>query len=395
LVAIDGPTGICADTGRRLGEEAATAAVTYAIGLIKQGFVQDAGLAWVGRLERIDLGLPAALLAGLPPEQPLGLGLTADLAEADQRACPWPAIDPAAPKYGRGRLLVVAGSRRYRGAALLALAGASAAGCGSLRAALPAAVAESLWAVQPHVVLEPPLAATADDGLDLGSLPPASLERLDAVLLGPGLGGTEGPDASATWRRLQELAALLVIDADGLNRLAAGVAGAATPAAWLRRRGGPTWITPHAGEFARLFPEHAALPPLEAAARAAQESGAVVLLKGARSVVAAPDGRRWQLLRACGQAARAGLGDVLAGYAAARGAMAMAAGDGDVAAHHLAAAALDHGQAGWVAVQREGAGGATPGAVAEALSRSGAMCGFAITSEKVVERTSGGLGRKG
>ena len=379
LAAIDGPTGICADTGRRLGEVAATAALTYAIGLIKQGFVQDAALAWVGRLERIDLGLPLPLLQGLPPEQPLGLGLTATVAAADQRASPRPAIDPAAAKYGRGRLLVVAGSRRYRGAALLALAGASAAGCGSLRAALPAEVAESLWAVQPHVVLEPPPDATTDGGLDLGSLAPASLERLDAVLLGPGLGGDDGPQAAAAWRRLQDLPVLLVIDADGLNRLAAGIAADASPAAWLRRRRGPTWITPHAGEFARLFPDHAGRPPLEAAARAAQESGAVVLLKGARSVVAAPDGRRWQLLRACGQAARAGLGDVLAGYAAARGAMAAACGEA-AAAHHLAAAALDHAQAGFAAARREGPGGATPEAVAAALGRSGGMCGFAITS---------------
>ena len=380
LVAIDGPTGICADTGRCLGETAASAVTTYAIGLIKQGFVQDAALRWVGRLERIDLGLPASLLAGLPPDQPLGLGFTAPLAEADRRSAPWPAIDPAAAKYHRGRLLVVAGSRRYRGAALLALAGASSAGCGSLRAALPAEVAEALWAVEPHVVLEPPLAANGDGGLDLASLAPASLERLDAVLIGPGLGGTGGLERADAWGRLRDFPGLLLIDADGLNRLAAGIAGTPTAAAWLRGRGGPTWITPHPGEFARLFPDHAARPPLEAAARAAEDSGAAVLLKGARSVVAAPDGHRWQLLRACSRVARAGLGDVLAGYAAARGAMVMAAGGETPSAHHLAAAVLDHAQAGFAAVRREGAGAATPQAVAAALGRGSPMCGFAITS---------------
>jgi NAD(P)H-hydrate epimerase len=110
--------------------------------------------------------------------------------------------------------------------------------------------------------------------------------------------------------------------------------------AWLQQRRGPTWLTPHPGEFARLFPQWAGLPPLEAAQQAAQASGASLLLKGARSIVAAADGRRWQLLKANPRAARAGLGDVLAGYAAGKGAQ--GGGDGQI----LAAAALDHALAG-------------------------------------------------
>jgi ADP-dependent NAD(P)H-hydrate dehydratase / NAD(P)H-hydrate epimerase len=99
-----------------------------------------------------------------------------------------------------------------------------------------------------------------------------------------------------------------------------------------------------------------------------------VLLKGARSVVAAPDGRRWQLLSACPDAARAGLGDVLAGYAAGRGAMALAAGLAPDRAPGadgawLAAAALDHAVAGHQCRQLRGAGGVTPFAVAEALAQ--------------------------
>ncbi|MEA5416070.1 bifunctional ADP-dependent NAD(P)H-hydrate dehydratase/NAD(P)H-hydrate epimerase, partial [Synechococcus sp. BA-132 BA5] len=94
-----------------------------------------------------------------------------------------------------------------------------------------------------------------------------------------------------------------------------------------------------------------------------------------RSVVATPDGRRWQLLSACPDAARAGLGDVLAGYAAGRGAMALAAAglapdrapwaDGA----WLAAAALDHAVAGHQCRQLRGDGGVTPFAVAEALAQ--------------------------
>ena len=393
LLAVDGPTGLCADSGRLLGQGGATAALTWSIGLIKRGFIQDIALARVGQLERIDLGLPPSLLDTLPAGTPLAL------AGGDGPGAPWPRPDPAAAKYGRGRLLVVAGSRRFRGAAHLALAGASASGCGSLRAALPQELVDSLWMVHPEVVLAVELGATAAGGLDLSPLAALELERLDAILLGPGLGGELSLDAeAASWRRLQAFSGLLVLDADGLNRLAtcgttinlgpnsAGVEPPADACSWLRLRWGPTWITPHAAEFSRLFPDLRGLEPLEAASAAARSSGATVLLKGARTVVAAADGRRWQLLQAAPQAARAGLGDVLAGYAAGRGAVAcgavpsgavpLASGMGPnpalplADASLLAAVALAHAQAGWRCLERWGSGGVSPQAVAADLQRS-------------------------
>ncbi|MEN9541750.1 MAG: hypothetical protein RLZZ459_1841 [Cyanobacteriota bacterium] len=356
LIAIDVPSGLCADSGRPLGSSAACADLTCCIGLIKRGLVQDSALAWVGQLERLDLALPTALLTELPATTPLLLQ-PADAADA-----PWPALPAAAGKYARGRLLVVAGSEAYRGAAGLCLQGASASGCGSLRAALPRAVAEQLWQHQPHVVVDAALASSPDGGLELAGL--AGLKRLDALVLGPGLGPGPGPDAEPAWQHLQELPALLLLDADGLNRLAG--AGEERTLAWLRGRGGPTWITPHSAEFNRLFPALSGLEPLEAAAEAAVTSGCSVLLKGARSVIAAPDGRRWQLGQADAAAARTGLGDVLAGYAGGRAAAAIAAGtaaDGAL----LAAAALEHAVASLEAVRRRGAGGATAAAVAIAL----------------------------
>jgi NAD(P)H-hydrate epimerase len=333
LVAVDGPTGLCSNTGRLLGESAACAHTTYAIGLLKTGLVQDPALAWVGRLERIDLGLPTSLLTQLPAEQPLGLH------PSDLGDLPPLALDPAAGKYGRGRLLVVAGSERYRGAAALALLGADASGCGSLRAALPSPVASGLWRWLPHAVLQQSLSSDGAGNLQLNALGDVDLERLDAVLLGPGIGSPAGqPDKAerATWQRLQTFPGLLVLDADGLHRISTD---------WLSQRRGPTWITPHAGEFARLFPDLVGAPPIEAAAQAAERSGAVVLLKGARTVIATPDGRRWQLLEAAAEAARTGLGDVLAGFAAGRGAMALASGAG-ADGLWLAATALAHANAG-------------------------------------------------
>ena len=336
LLAVDVPTGLCADQGICLGAGAAVAHCTTTIGLVKTGLVQDPALAYVGQLVRLDLGLPPALLAGLPANQPLALGPKDHQAGPPSQAT---TSAPAASKYQRGRLLVIAGSSPYRGAAALALAGASSAGCGSLRAALPAPMGQSLWQQLPHVVVNQELACSPAGDLLLEDLASATLERLDAVLIGPGIGPGIGIGAGGlkSWQPLQAFQGLLVIDADGLNRLSVMDGGGL---GWLQQRRGPTWLTPHPGEFARLFPQWASLPPLEAAQQAAQASGASVLLKGARSIVAAADGRRWQLLKANPRAARAGLGDVLAGYAAGRGAS--SGSDGQI----LAAAALDHALAG-------------------------------------------------
>ncbi len=359
LIAIDGPTGLCADRGQPLGRVAACASLSLSIGLLKQGFLQDAALAWVGELEQIEIGLPASLLKTLPANQPLAL-LSSDLRDA-----PWPQQPPAASKYQRGRLLVIAGSAAYLGASQLCLQGASASGVGSLRAALPKPVAEQLWSVQPHVVVSEALNAHPSGGLHLAGLSTSALTRLDAVIVGPGLGGTSAAEAAAeapAWELLRHFPGVLVLDADGLNRLVhLGGQG------WLQRRQGPTWITPHPGEFARLFPELAEQPALVAALAAAQAcSGShacSVLLKGARSVIATGDGRRWQMATACSAAARAGLGDVLAGYAA--GLAARGGGDATL----LATSALAHAMAGLEAAQQSGLGGADPLAVVQRLKK--------------------------
>ncbi|MEB3307212.1 MAG: NAD(P)H-hydrate dehydratase, partial [Cyanobacteriota bacterium] len=319
LVAVDSPTGICSQSGRLLGSVAARAHSCYAIGLLKTGLVQDCALSWVGRLERIDLGVSPQLLDSLPADQPLGLS------PGDLLTRPELTFDPAAGKYGRGRLLVVAGSDRYPGAAALALRGADASGCGSIQAAIPRTMASELWTWLPHAVVAQALSCHRSGHLDLSPLRDLPLDRLDAVLVGPGIGTTEAeapPAETAAWEALQRFPGLLVIDADGLNRL---------NIQWVSRRRGPTWITPHRHEFDRMFMDLVGVPPLDAAAEASGRCGAVVLLKGAHTVVASPQGTRWQLLQSAPSAARAGLGDVLAGYAAGRGAMAMAPGAGAAA----------------------------------------------------------------
>ncbi len=353
LVSIDVPTGLCSDTGRLLGRAAARADLTLCVGLWKRGLLQGRAPDLVGRLERIDLDLPAPLLQSLPSDVPLGLGGQVG-AEGDAARAPRPKLPVAASKYERGRLLVIAGSAQYRGAAHLALAGASASGCGSLRALVPKELESSLWQGHPHVVLEPRQAGGP------------SLDRLDAVLVGPGLGPPGADDLDETWwQALLHFPGLVVLDADGLSRIRA---------TWLQQRRGPSWITPHGAEFARLFPELAPLPPLEAAAKAAHQTGAAVLLKGARTVVAAADGRLWQQMQAAPEAARAGLGDLLAGYAAGLGSRGWAAA-ATVDDQLLAVAALDHAEAGIRGRRRWGPGGAAPLALAEELAHAGGVSG--------------------
>ena len=181
--------------------------------------------------------------------------------------------------------------------------------------------------------------------------------RLDALLIGPGWGRIEAP--WDPWAEpLLAFKGLLVIDADGLNQLASSSEGWR----WLLKRSGPTWLTPHGGEFVRLFPDCQGETPLERAAAAAQRSGAVVLLKGAHSVVAAPSGELWQLTGTDPAAARTGFGDLLAGHAAGWGARCLAAA-GSVHAADLAASALMHAQSAKRCDQ-----GSSAGAVASQLT---------------------------
>ena len=325
LVSLDVPSGLCSDRGEPLGGQAARASLTLTVGLIKRGLCLDPARAWVGRLERIDLGLPVPLLPELASLRPRRLPLT----EIDTVVCPRPPL--TGMKYQRGRCLVVAGSDRYPGAAHLALLGSLASGCGSVQALLPDCVRRDLWQVLPEVVAF----EEAIDKIPMEMDQPC-LRRLDSLLFGPGLG--EDPLIWNHWAdRLRQFAGLLVLDADGLNALASSAEGWR----WLLRREGPTWLTPHQAEFRRLFPEIEIVDSLQAAIAAAGCSGCFVLLKGAHSAIADPDGLAVLLDGTSPEAARTGLGDVLAGFAAGWSAVSVAAG-ASLTLETFAAAALLH-----------------------------------------------------
>ena len=347
--SIDGPSGLDSDTGLPTGNGTACCQRSLIVGLWKRGFWQDSAMAWVGEQQRIPLSLPTSVLPSLGEEASLGLW-SSDLLSS---SAPWPQPPMAATKHGRGRLRVIAGCSDYLGAARLSLEAASSSGIGWLEGVVPEPLAQQLWQVLPHVLLPKP---------------ETPLERLDAVAYGPGLG------SGALNAELQDFAGLLLLDADGLNRLAAQ----GNVQHWLQQRRGPTWLTPHAAEFQRLFPELAELPPHQATSQAAQQSQCWVLRKGARTLIASPDGAVRQVLQSDARAARAGLGDVLSGYAAGLGAIGLGSGLHKTDARFdglLALAALAHATAG-IRQSQAGEGAASPLAIAQQLqnAKNAAIC---------------------
>ena len=260
-----------------------------------------------------------------------------------------PARPERAHKGTFGRLLVVAGSIDYPGAAVLTALGAMRAGAGLVRVAAAESVAARLAGAVPE------LTWMALDEEAPGLIAPGGWRRItteaasyDALVVGPGLGSQP-----ATQRRARQLLAAVavptVVDADGLNALT----GAAR---WWQPIRAPLVVTPHPGEFGRLTGEPA--PPSDddaaratAAAEAARRWDAVVVLKGAHSVVAAPSGDVLASAIATPALATAGSGDLLAG---AIGAF-LAAGAPPLDAAGCAVAV--HGAAGLLAADRIGTAG--------------------------------------
>lgn len=323
VLAVDLPTGVNSDTGA-VDSTAIRADVTVATGLPKRGLLLFPGRGHVGRLALAEIGIPAQAL-----EEVMSAMLTAE--EARRLA---PARPADAHKGSFGKVLVVAGSLNYPGAASLACAGAARVGAGLVTLAAGRTVL--LAGGRPLEVTLLPLA----EG-EWGAIGPNAVEELEehlpgyaALLLGPGLGpaectrefvqrlfGLERPrsktrvgfltgtpaDEQAVATKLEQLPPT-VLDADGLNILAA-VEG------WHERLPRERFVlTPHPGEMRRLLKQEA-LPgdALEVATEAAVRWGQVVVLKGATTVIAAPDGRSLAHSQPNPALATAGTGDVLAG----------------------------------------------------------------------------------
>jgi NAD(P)H-hydrate epimerase len=221
-------------------------------------------------------------------------------------------MTPWGHKYDRGHAVAVSGPAYATGAARLAARGALRAGAGLVTVASPP---DALAVNAAH------LTAIMLRGIDgeAGLTALLADKRKNAVVMGPGLG--VGPETMALVRAAQNAGVFLVLDADGLTSFAE------RPAALFLNARGPMVLTPHEGEFKRLFPGllEEAGHRLDAARRAAQRANTVVVLKGADSIIAEPDGRAAINANAPPTLATAGSGDVLAGIIAGLGAQGMPA----------------------------------------------------------------------
>jgi len=301
VVAVDMPSGLSADTGRPLGV-AVRATLTATMALPKVGQVIHPGKTYVGELRVVDIGMPRRVME---EKAPLREYLDRSWAVSVLKARP-----PDTHKGTYGHVLILAGSRGKTGAAVLAALGALRGGAGlvtlasakSLQALFAGYIPEILTAgLEPETPKAELAPETAETILELAS-------RMKAVVLGPGFGLSK--EARSLLRRLAvELPVPTVLDADALTALAGDLA-------LLKQSRGPRIITPHPGEMARLLgkpKDEIQADRLEAARGAARDSGAVVVLKGAATVVASPGGR--EAINATGNPgmAQGGMGDVLSG----------------------------------------------------------------------------------
>jgi NAD(P)H-hydrate epimerase len=301
VLAVDIPSGLDADTGRELGI-AVTAARTVTMAVPKIALVSAPGFARAGEVEVADIGIPAALIAAA--------NVRASLVEAGDVARWLPHAQSTEHKGHRGHVLVVGGSPGMRGAGRLAAIAALRAGAGLCTLAGDGELEA------PDPVMTRSLAA--------GGGLAAVLTGKAAVVIGPGIGTT---DASAA--RVREVLASgipAVLDADALNVLAAdpeAIAGAA----------GPIVVTPHPGEASRLLGITVAdieVDRLAAARALAAKTRAVVVLKGARTIVCDGASRdaHCSINPTGGPAlATGGSGDVLAGTIGALLAQGVSAAD--------------------------------------------------------------------
>jgi hydroxyethylthiazole kinase-like uncharacterized protein yjeF len=379
VISIDLPSGLHTDTGEVLGG-AVRASHTLCLGLWKRGLLADSALDWAGASELIDFDLPIADITAVLGDHPDCVRFTPAIARL-----PLPR-SPQTHKYREGHLLVVAGSERYGGAAVLASLGARASGVGMLSLAVPASLRSLLLGALPEALViacptdatgaistlgTAPLAASSPEapvspmaqlsgrsetnwgkgagtGSDLGTDHPGvdhpgvdhpgvdhpgvdhpdadhpgadhpgadhpgadhpgadHWGAYDAVVIGCGLTQSAGDVVRGALASDRPL----VLDADALNL----VSGWGSQS-WYQRPA-ITIITPHPGEFVRLFPtlkNTLRRDRWQAAKLAAEASGAIVVLKGARPIVASPTGRSWLIPQSTPALARGGSGDVLAG----------------------------------------------------------------------------------
>ncbi len=377
LVAVDLPTGLDADSGR-LDPLAVAADETVTFHAPKVGLYMQPGAAAAGSVQQVEIGIPAGLDDGLQTEVLERRGAKALLPERP--------LDGHKGTFGR--VLVIAGSARYPGAAVLAARGAYRAGAGLVTIATPQSIASQMVAAVPEATLLP--LPEYDEGVISGfaawEVVRDELGSVDAVVIGCGFGRHEhsgkfvreflvSPEVSSV--------SGVVVDADGLNLLSADTSN-------LPQAVAPVVLTPHPGEMGTLTAmstDDVQRQRLTLTRDRAAAWNCHVVLKGANTVVATPDHRARVSEVAQPALATAGTGDVLSGVIGALIAQGLSAFDAATLGVYL------HGDAGNRAARARGTIGVTAGDVADQI----AMASRSLAGEEPVEAPSlgGGFGMGG
>ncbi|MDH7478767.1 MAG: NAD(P)H-hydrate dehydratase [Syntrophomonadaceae bacterium] len=303
VVSVDLPSGVEANTGRVAGE-AIRAECTVTLALPKIGLVVEPGASYAGELVVADISIPRALIESL--DLP---GVCLDWQWCRERM-PVRQVDGHKGDYGH--VLVLGGSPGMTGAVALAGEAALRAGAGLVTVGVPESL-NSILEQKLTEVMSRPLPQTASGRLDPGAISALKdlLPRITVVAVGPGL--SQYPEAGEMMRQLlQRVSVPLVIDADGLNVLA-------QEPELLKEVKVPLVLTPHPGEMSRLLKttvKEIQNDRLEAARSGASRLGAIVVLKGARTLVALPDGGMYVNPTGNPGLASGGTGDVLTGIIA-------------------------------------------------------------------------------
>jgi NAD(P)H-hydrate epimerase len=303
VISVDLPSGLHADTGF-VGGYCIKALKTITFGLPKPGLLSYPGTEYVGKLEVVDIGLPAQLLEDVEIKQNL-------ITEQMVRQC-IPPRPGDTHKGDNGHIAVIAGSEGLTGAAVLASYGALRSGGGLVTLG----IAQSLHDIMEMKCTEVMTRSLPEDTRGVLSLAAQEhiremAQKADVLLIGPGL-STCGDITQLVQNLVQCISIPMVIDADGLNALAKNMD-------ILEQAACALVFTPHPGEMARL----AKIPlndvqanRMEVARTYAQRWGATVVLKGARTVIATPDGQVYTNTTGNPVLATGGTGDVLAGLIA-------------------------------------------------------------------------------
>ncbi len=325
VIAVDCPSGVDCDSGE-VPPECIQADLTVTMAAVKDGLMKLPAYELIGDLQVVDIGLPVDL--------PALTAVHTDVAEADLIASILPERPVDAHKGTFGTALIAAGSVNYTGAASLAGKAAYRVGAGLVTLAVPSQLHSVLAGGFPEatwVLLPQELGVISRDAAGVLA---ENFSRASALLVGPGLGLedttadfiadllTKQPQARSgagrigflpgTRSRVDEKGVALpplVVDADELKLLA-------KVHDWHKLLPAPSVLTPHPGEMAILTgldKEEIQKHRREVAAEFARQWGHVVVLKGAFTIVAAPDGRITLIPVASAALARAGTGDVLAG----------------------------------------------------------------------------------